>query len=147
MFDDVIIVREAVCDGSQMTGAPGPPSRRMGNLSRVTKVACEFGLGDEVPHILTRKSRLQAAEFLITSAKRLLQHYPSQSGRHLLNLVYVARAGNRGVDLNQSEAERLGMSLEPLQRQHRKWRAPPRLTAGSRRQSSCWQERSIRRHV
>ena len=31
--------------------------------------------GDEVPHILTRKSRPQAAEFLITSAKRLLQHY------------------------------------------------------------------------
>ena len=30
--------------------------------------------GDEVPHVLTRKSRLQPAEFLITSAKRLLQH-------------------------------------------------------------------------
>jgi hypothetical protein len=29
--------------------------------------------GDEVPHVLTRKSRLQPAEFLITSAKRLLQ--------------------------------------------------------------------------
>jgi hypothetical protein len=30
--------------------------------------------GDEVPHIFTRKSRLQPGEFLITSAKRLLQH-------------------------------------------------------------------------
>jgi hypothetical protein len=30
--------------------------------------------GDEVPHVLTRKSRLQPAEFLITSVKRLLQH-------------------------------------------------------------------------
>ena len=30
--------------------------------------------GDEAPHVLTRKSRLQPAEFLITSAKRLLQH-------------------------------------------------------------------------
>jgi hypothetical protein len=29
--------------------------------------------GDEVPHIFTRKSRLQPGEFLITSAKRLLQ--------------------------------------------------------------------------
>src|SRR5262245_46120809 len=29
--------------------------------------------GDEVPHALTRKSRLQPAEFLITSARRLLQ--------------------------------------------------------------------------
>jgi hypothetical protein len=30
--------------------------------------------GDEVPHIFTRKSRLQPGEFLITSAKGLLQH-------------------------------------------------------------------------
>jgi hypothetical protein len=30
--------------------------------------------GDEVPQIFTRKSRLQPEEFLITSAKRLLQH-------------------------------------------------------------------------
>jgi hypothetical protein len=29
--------------------------------------------GDEIPHIFTRKSRLQPGEFLITSAKRLLQ--------------------------------------------------------------------------
>ena len=29
--------------------------------------------GDEVPHIFTRKSRLRPKEFLITSAKRLLQ--------------------------------------------------------------------------
>jgi hypothetical protein len=31
--------------------------------------------GDEVPHIFTGKSRLQPGEFLITSAKRLLQQY------------------------------------------------------------------------
>src|SRR5262245_63171216 len=31
--------------------------------------------GDEVPDIFTRKSRLQPGEFLITSAKRLLQQY------------------------------------------------------------------------
>ena len=30
--------------------------------------------GDEVPHIFTRKPRLRPFEFLITSAKRLLQH-------------------------------------------------------------------------
>src|SRR5262245_42281954 len=29
----------------------------------------------EVPHIFTRKSRLRPGEFLITSAKRLLQQY------------------------------------------------------------------------
>jgi hypothetical protein len=36
--------------------------------------------GDEVPHIFTRKSRLQPGEFLISSAKRLLQQYRAQSG-------------------------------------------------------------------
>jgi hypothetical protein len=35
--------------------------------------------GDEVPHIFTRKSRLQPGEFLITSAKRLLQQYLPQT--------------------------------------------------------------------
>src|SRR5512133_876208 len=38
--------------------------------------------GDEVPHIFTRKSRLQPGEFLITSAKRLLQQY-----RHLSDIM------------------------------------------------------------
>ena len=32
--------------------------------------------GDEVPHIFTRKPRLKPAEFLVTTAKRLLQHNP-----------------------------------------------------------------------
>jgi hypothetical protein len=36
--------------------------------------------GDEVPHIFTRKSRLQPGEFLISSAKGLLQHNPRESG-------------------------------------------------------------------
>src|SRR5256886_13619158 len=31
--------------------------------------------GNEVPHIFTRKSRLQPGEFLVTSAQRLLQQY------------------------------------------------------------------------
>jgi hypothetical protein len=31
-------------------------------------------LGDEVPHIFTRKPRLRPLEFLILGAKRLLQH-------------------------------------------------------------------------
>src|SRR6516164_3406620 len=31
--------------------------------------------GDEVPHIFTRKSRVQPREFLISGAKRLLQQY------------------------------------------------------------------------
>src|SRR5215468_10358026 len=40
--------------------------------------------GDEVPHIFTRKSRLQPGEFLITSAKRLLQQY-----RHETDILCV----------------------------------------------------------
>ena len=38
------------------------------------KSPVSFARGDEVPHIFTRKPRLQPAEFLITGAKRLLQH-------------------------------------------------------------------------
>ena len=38
------------------------------------KSPVSFARGDEVPHIFTRNARLQPAEFLITSAKRLLQH-------------------------------------------------------------------------
>jgi hypothetical protein len=36
--------------------------------------------GDEVPHIFTRKSRLRPKEFLISSAKRLLQQNLPESG-------------------------------------------------------------------
>ena len=57
--------------------------------------------GDEVPHILTRKSCLQAAEFLITSAKRLLQHYLYCSGRRCRPPRYYAlcpyRARTRSI--------------------------------------------------
>src|SRR6516165_10765516 len=35
--------------------------------------------GDEVPHIFTRKSRLRPGEFLVSSAKRLLQQYLPQA--------------------------------------------------------------------
>ena len=39
-----------------------------------------LALGDEVPNIFTRKSRLQPLEFLNTGAKRLLQHNPPKTG-------------------------------------------------------------------
>src|SRR5712691_6979212 len=46
---------------------------------RITSIALpkspvSLTCGDEVPHIFTRKPRLQPAEFLNPSAKRLLQH-------------------------------------------------------------------------
>jgi len=39
---------------------------------------------DQSPHVFTRKTRLQPAEFLITCAKRLLQHNQLQSGHQAL---------------------------------------------------------------
>src|SRR5258708_21723388 len=47
--------------------------------------------GDEVPHIFTRKSRLQPGEFLITSAKGLLQQYQGQSGHFIHSLPTVTQ--------------------------------------------------------
>jgi hypothetical protein len=47
--------------------------------------------GDEVPHIFTRKSRLQPGEFLITSAKRLLQQYLPEAD--IACLINARRSG------------------------------------------------------
>jgi ABC-type uncharacterized transport system substrate-binding protein len=56
-----------------------PPTRRTNRRSAICvpsialpKSPVNSSSGDEVPHIFTRKSRLQPGEFLITSAKRLL---------------------------------------------------------------------------
>jgi hypothetical protein len=49
--------------------------------------------GDEVPHIFTRKSRLQPGEFLITSAKRLLQQYRHKAD--MPNVSLNVRFSNR----------------------------------------------------
>jgi hypothetical protein len=53
--------------------------------------------GDEVPHIFTRKSRLQPGEFLITSAKRLLQQYLPQpdSCSAAIQILFDHLVGNR----------------------------------------------------
>src|SRR5262249_51506298 len=40
----------------------------------LSKSPVSLMLGDEVPHIFTRKPRLRPLEFLILGAKRLLQH-------------------------------------------------------------------------
>src|SRR5262245_49982696 len=41
----------------------------------LSKSPVSLTLGDEVPHIFTRKPRLRPLEFLILGAKRLLQRY------------------------------------------------------------------------
>src|SRR6266487_4089971 len=49
--------------------------------------------GNEVPHIFTRKSRLQPGEFLVTSAKRLLQQYRHECDVHECDRTSIRRAG------------------------------------------------------
>jgi hypothetical protein len=44
-------------------------------LNHVAEVTSKFSSGDEVPHIFTRKSRVQPKEILTTSEKGLLQQY------------------------------------------------------------------------
>src|SRR2546426_4491588 len=51
--------------------------------------------GNEVPHIFTRKSRLQPGEFLVTSAKRLLQQYRHKADIRS-RLLFVRFRGQSG---------------------------------------------------
>src|SRR5262249_2111393 len=51
-----------------------PPLIRMPSIE-LSRSSAGLSTGDEVPHIFTRKSRLQSGKFLVTSAKRLLQQY------------------------------------------------------------------------
>src|SRR6476659_2676934 len=46
---------------------------------RLPRSPASLSSGDEVPHIFTRKSRVQPKDILITSAKRLLQQYLPQA--------------------------------------------------------------------
>jgi len=62
--------------------------------------------GDEVPHIFTRKSRLQPGEFLISSAKRLLQQYRHEAavkkGPLLPRLWWLNISGHLSASLAHS---------------------------------------------
>src|SRR5262249_7608147 len=73
--------------------------------------------GDEVPRIFTRKSRLQPGEFLITSAKRLLQH-----NRHFSDLgrcPTCVSAKWAKADIGQvAVTNRDFMSTRPSERRH-----------------------------
>src|SRR5947209_5923088 len=50
--------------------------------------------GNEVPHIFTRKSRLQPGEFLVTSAKRLLQQYRPKADLEGVTPISPKNAGH-----------------------------------------------------
>src|ERR1700683_14745 len=76
--------------------------------------------GDEAPHILTRKSRLQPLEFLIISAKRLLQHNRPQSdmrpdvvARHLRSHYSSTRAMRGGLRDEKGRPLRAGKRKAP----------------------------------
>ena len=69
------------CKSRKTPGDNFPAGRRSEPRSLINVVSgslpkspVSLSLGDEVPHIFTRRSRLQPGEFLINGAKRLLQH-------------------------------------------------------------------------
>src|SRR6516225_9336562 len=68
------------CKSPKLPGANFPAVKKSDRrpLIRVPSIAlprssASLSLGDEVPHIFARKSRLKPRKFLIISAKRLLQ--------------------------------------------------------------------------
>src|SRR5712672_2860079 len=70
------------CKSPKLTGDNFPVVRRFDRRPPIYVVSItlprspvSLSSGDEVPHIFTRRSRLQPGDFLITSAKRLLQQY------------------------------------------------------------------------
>src|SRR5215471_17752590 len=70
------------CKSPKLPGDNLPAIRRFNQRPPICVVSIKlrsspvsFSSGDKVPHIFTRKSRLQPGEFSITSAKRLLQQY------------------------------------------------------------------------
>ena len=70
------------CKSPKLPGDKFPATRRTNRRSAICvasialpKSPVSSSSGDEVPHIFTRKSRLRPGEFLIISAKGLLQQY------------------------------------------------------------------------
>src|SRR5437870_5901649 len=82
--------------------------------------------GDEVPHIFTRKSRLQPGEFLITSAKRLLQQnlpisdmrvVESRSGSpRVAGFFFLGQASSLGMNTESPSLRDLGLPVVALDR-------------------------------
>src|SRR5262245_30430546 len=70
------------CKSPKLPGDKFPAVRRSDRRPPICVVSItlprspvSLSSGDEVPHIFTRKSRLQPGGIVITSAKRLLQQY------------------------------------------------------------------------
>src|SRR6516162_6800438 len=90
------------CKSPKLPGDKFPAIRRTNRRPPICVVSIALpkspvssSSGDEVPHIFTRKSRLQPGEFLVTSAKRLLQQYPPESGHSIDAPACLLGAQNR----------------------------------------------------
>src|SRR3954465_12093434 len=57
--------------------------------------------GDEVPHMFTRKPRLQLEKFAINGAKRLLQHNLPEADQHRYSIAYCPRQSGAKVQLKR----------------------------------------------
>src|SRR6516165_8073304 len=88
------------CKSPKLPGDKFPATRRTNRRPAICvasialpKSPVNSSSGDEVPHIFTRKSRLQPGEFLITGAKRLLQQYRYEAVRQ----ASLNEEGDRGA--------------------------------------------------
>ena len=110
------------CKSRKLQGSDFFAKTRNGKQStiRIISIALpkspvSFARGDEVPHIFTRKPRLQPAEFLITSAKRLLQHNLSVATTRSTAKCVVkdpARLMGRRPFVNARSAPRISLNLK-----------------------------------
>ena len=65
-------------------------------LVALPKSPMNLAQGDEVPQIITRRTRQRPSEFLTPPAKRLLQHNPPETGRRAFyeyTLDLLSRSG------------------------------------------------------
>ena len=114
------------CKSPKLPGDNFPAVRRSDRRSPICVVSMtlprspvSLSSGAEVPHIFTRKSRLQPGEFLITSAKRLLQQYrhkPDIPGCLLFVRFRVDCAAKLDCSWRSGSAVNFGRALVQLSR-------------------------------
>src|SRR5262249_37275720 len=92
------------CKSPKLPGDKFPAVRRSDRRPPICVVSItlprspvSLSSGDEVPHIFTRKSRLQPGGIVITSAKRLLQQYRSGADitRYLADVRFAPESQQR----------------------------------------------------
>ena len=72
---ECVATQKLLSDNFPRRNGVQPTTANLCSRNRVNEIACEFyRQAIRSPHIFTRKSRLQPGKFLISSAKRLLQH-------------------------------------------------------------------------